>query len=156
MRQSQQICRVTRKTLPINIQRALSANRSVVVTGRSRMNERDIPIGKTTAVINGFVPIAERDNLTVEYFSLAMGLCFAQQGQTFPILAANMQEAVRVLQKDADIFVLNHAFHLFGPPQSKIYQTEMRPYIQQAWKAIGAEAEQGKQFVFISALHPAA
>lgn len=148
------ICRVTRKTLPVNIRRALIDHQSVVVTGRSRGNDRNIPIGKTTAVLEDFVPMVAREGLEVKYFNIGMGLPFVQKRQNLPLLASNMQNAARALGKPADIFVLNEAFHLFGPPASQIYETQMRQHIEEVWEAIGSAAEKSTQFIFISAIHP--
>jgi len=137
MRQSQQICRATGKTLPRNIWRALTDNRSVVVTGRSRTNDRNIPIGKTTVVLKGFVPMAERDGLEVEYFNLGLALPFIKEGKAFEALASNMDSSLKALREHADIFILNQAFHLFGPPQSEIYRAQMRPHIKKFGKRLG-------------------
>jgi len=149
-----QICRVNRRNLSSNIRSALSFSPSVVVTGTSRTCDLDRPTGKTTAVLNDFAPAAESEGLRVEYFNIGMGLRFSQRQQTFRLLAVNMMEAARLLDKPADIFILNRAFHLFGPPGSSVYMEEMRPHVGGVWEAAGRAADRGSQFVFISSIHP--
>jgi hypothetical protein len=151
------IYKVKRETLPANIRRALMEEnrKAAVITGRSRNDFiLNTQIGKTTAVLKDVVPLIEKDGLKVEYFDLGRGLLLAGKKDLFRHLQGNIHDAIGAMAKPSDVFVLDEAFHLFGPSFNPIYWRHMREPIKRSWETIGKRVSEGSRFIFISAMHP--
>ena len=150
------ICRACgAKALALNVRTALIHSPATVITGSDRRSFRDnAGTGKTTALFSRVIPMIRANGLDAGYFDLGANLKrkFNFKDDYFEALRQSLQLLDQKLTSPFDVFAIDDAYHAFQDREEGLGLATLSARI---WRTISGSVDAGRQFIFITAYHPA-